>query len=163
MRRLELGNPRTRPGYVTVDLHPVEKGVVRADAVEFLRRTEERWDVIESYNLLEHLPNPGEFLRLTWERLAPGGRAVIRTDNAEWLPFYIPVVHAYGVGAHASNEYRYRLGSAGAQETRHYMVFAPLHLRNLMEWAGFEEVVVWRDRRTLGARLWGTGVRRELK
>jgi hypothetical protein len=134
-----------------VDLNPVSDGVVRADGLEYLRTTTDMYETIESYNLLEHLPDPGQFLKLCYSRLEEGGRLLVVTDNAEWLPFYLPVFHAFGFGAHHSNEYHYMLKSRGAVPTVHYMVFSPLNLRNLLSYAGFRRIEIRRI--TFGARL----------
>jgi len=157
MKKLELGNPHKRQDYITVDLNPVEAGVIKDEAIHFLRATTDHYEVIESYNLLEHLPNPGEFLKLCYERLDDGGKCIVVTDNAEWFPYYLPIIHALGVGAHQSNHYRYIGTSKGATVTVHYMVFSPLHLRNLLTYAGFTKIKVRRT--TFGARLFGEGIK----
>ncbi len=134
-----------------MDLNPLELGVIKDEAIHFLQTTPSQYEVIESYNLLEHLPNPGEFLRLCYERLEDGGKCIVVTDNAEWFPFYLPVIHALGIGAHQSNEYRYLLNSRGATKTVHYMIFSPLHLSNLLSYAGFKKYII--KRIMFGARL----------
>jgi len=157
VKKLELGNPHKRQNYITVDINPIEADVIKDEAIHFLSTTPDHYEVIESYNLLEHLPNPGMFLELCHGKLTEGGKCIVVTDNAEWLPFYFPVLHALGVGAHQSNYYRYIGNSKGATVTVHYMVFSPLNLRNLLTYAGFKKIKVRRT--TFGARLLGEGLK----
>ncbi len=148
---IEFGNPKKRFGYITVDLNPIDKGVIQSDAVEYLKNTQLNFDIIESYNLLEHLKNPYEFLELCYKHLNVNGKLITVTDNAEWLPFYLPFIHSLGFGAHESNLYKYKLFSKDAKITKHYYIFAPLHLKNLLEDIGFRNITITRI--TFFARL----------
>ena len=118
--------------------------------MDFLRQTHE-WDEIKCHNLLEHIPDALEFLSLIASRLKNGGRLELVTDNAEFLPFYVPHINMLGFGAHSSGRYRYLGNSRHAEVTEHYHVFTKMHLRNLMRLVGLKVMAI--NRVTWGARL----------
>lgn len=161
MFRVNLGCPHKCEGYTCVDLFPKEEGVIRSDALEYLQgliRTSSRVDEIVTVNLLEHLPDVGAFLHLCRLALVPSGRLVVVTDNAEWLPFYLPfdIPHT-GIGMHA------RESGALRFNTVHYCVFSKMHLRRHLLDAGFTDVKVRRLWRVIGARIEGTGFNRSVQ
>lgn len=89
--KVNLGCPRYCEGWVCVDLHPQDQGVIQSDAYEYLENHFEVFTEIYSKNMLEHLPDVGRFFKLCHEALRPGGVLRFETDNAEWWPwFYIP-------------------------------------------------------------------------
>jgi 2-polyprenyl-3-methyl-5-hydroxy-6-metoxy-1,4-benzoquinol methylase len=93
---------------------------------------------LKSKNLLEHLPDPGRFLRLCRNILETGGSLTLITDNAAFMPFYLPLwVRHTGIGAHVVN--RYALDHC---DSVHYMVFTKMHLENLLRSSGFRRVAV---------------------
>lgn len=47
--------------------------------------TEARFDLITTWDVLEHVYDPVPFLRAIRERLVPGGRVFIRTPNEAWV------------------------------------------------------------------------------
>jgi hypothetical protein len=147
--RVNLGCPIKCEGYLCVDLHPEEEGVIEADALEFLKEFEGELAEIRSKNMLEHITEINDFFNGCQRALVKGGKLIIITDNAEFLPFYLPFIHRWGFGAHSSNEYfnNYRYHRCGA----HYCVFTKLHLRNLFERYGFE--IEELKRITFGARI----------
>lgn len=144
--KVNLGCPQKCDGWVCVD----RRGDPSWDVYEWLEEMKtsgREVGAIKSKNLLEHLPDPGRFLALCHDVLSHGSRIEIITDNAEFLPFYLPLwVRRTGVGAHSVN--MYALDHCGSV---HYMIFTQMHLVNLMRNAGFKRVSV--SRVTMGARL----------
>lgn len=152
--KVNLGCPRYCPGYLCVDLFPKDFRVCRADAITWLRELTGSVDEIKTENLLEHLPNVQEFLKLCYSRLSPGGRIIVVTDNAEWLPFYLPLdVPRSGVGAHSIPSYSLRFNAV------HLSIFTKMHLREHLLLAEFTDVKVRRMWNVLGARIEGVGVK----
>jgi predicted SAM-dependent methyltransferase len=151
--RVNLGCPIKCEGYLCVDLHPEEQGVIEADALEFLDEFDGELEEIYSKNMLEHITEINEFFLKCRKALMNGGKLTIITDNAEFIPFYMPFIHRWGFGAHSSNKYfhNYRYHRTGA----HYAVFTKLHLRNIFERYGFEVKEV--KRMTFGARILCSG------
>jgi tRNA G46 methylase TrmB len=131
--------------------------VLKSDVYEFLRSKPNSFEKIHSKNLLEHLENPGLFFSLCEEALIPGGRLTVITDNAEFFPFYLPFwLRHTGIGAHSMNDY-----ALDFCESKHFMVFTKMHLRNFLEAHGFERVEVSRD--DLGARLFAMGFKKTVQ
>lgn len=149
MARVNLGCPDVCPGWTCVD----RRGAHSWDVYEWLEGMKQIGGVTREFrtkNLLEHLPDPGRFLRLCHDVLRKGGRITIVTDNAGFIPFYIPLwIRHTGVGAHVVNRY-----AIDHCDSVHYMVFTKMHLENLLRASGFKEVTV----RTilLGSRLEAT-------
>jgi len=156
--KVNLGCPNYCPDYLCVDMHPKDKRVIKADVFEWLQEEYYEDDyLIEIYtkNLLEHLTDPGAFLVLCHNALEKGGRLVLVTDNAEFFPFYLPFyIVKTGIGAHSRDEYAM---SKHCNETHHYSIFTKMHLKNLFEYAGFNETVV--KRILLGVRLKAIGTK----
>lgn len=148
--KLNLGCPYKCEGYICVDLSPKDDGVVRDDAYHYLLyNSPDTYDEIFSKNLLEHLPDVGRFLDECYSSLKPGGRITVVTDNAEFLPYYLPFwVNHTGIGAHSVGAYAEHIEHG---HTTHFAVFTKLHLRNLFARSGFVDVRVRRT--TFGARL----------
>jgi hypothetical protein len=61
---------------------------------------------IKAINLLEHLPHAERFFLACERALVPGGVLIVRTDNAAWLPAYLPVIKRWGFAAHACDGYK---------------------------------------------------------
>lgn len=121
----------TRLGYTNcsgVDLSESQLRVARTvcsrvelgDAIAYLRSSEETFDLLLSFDVIEHLSkeNALELLRLCFERLAPGGRLILQTPNAS-SPFFGDV--RYG-------------------DFTHEIAFTPRLLATLMTRAGFRDV-----------------------
>lgn len=152
---VSLGCPRYCVGRLCVDLYPLEPNVLKGDAYEFLRATinaGRRFYEVRSDNLLEHLGNVDEFLKLSYQSLREGGRIVVVTDNAEFLPFYLPFdIPGTGIGAHAAPSYAKRFNVS------HRQIFTKLHLSVALEENGFKRVSVRRVK--FGTRLEAVGYR----
>lgn len=156
--KFNLGCPYYCEGYTCVDLHPHDTRVIKADVFDFLINESARYPVIDEIrtkNLLEHLADFGRFTNLCYRAMRSGGRLVIITDNAEFIPYYLPFwVQHTGIGAHAKDEYA---ASTEHNGSHHYAVFTKMHLRNLLHASGFRNISVRRI--TFGARLEATGVK----
>lgn len=151
--KVNLGCPRYCEGYLCVDLFPTDDRVLRADAIAWLHR-EIEVEEIKTENLLEHLPNVQEFLKLCYSRLVTGGRIIVVTDNAEWLPFYLPIdIPKSGIGAHSVPSYSLRFNAV------HLSIFTKMHLSEHLILAKFGNVRVRRIWRVLGARIEGVGIK----
>ena len=147
--RVKLGCPTKCAGWTCVDW----RGNPSRDVYDWLEEAVANGVAvaeIRTKNLLEHLPDPGRFLALCHKALSRGARMELITDNAEFLPFYLPFwARGTGIGAHAVN--RYAIDNC---DSVHYMIFTPMHLENLMRHAGFRRVMV--SRITVGSRLRAT-------
>jgi SAM-dependent methyltransferase len=155
--KVNLGCPIRCEGYLCVDISPIEQGVVRDDALHYLSCAgSELFDEIFSKNMFEHLTNPGKFLELCFSSLKRGGRLVLITDNAEFLPFYFPFcsLNHTGLGAHSRKEYA---DSAEHGHTKHFAVFTKMHLENFLVEYGFREISI--KRILFGSRLKALAVR----
>jgi hypothetical protein len=144
--RVNLGCPKKCPGWLCVDRRGEPPWDVY-DWLEYILVRGESVGEIRTKNLLEHLPDPGRFFTLCYAVLAYGGKLDLITDNAEFLPFYFPFwARRMGIGAHSINQY-----AIDHCDSVHYAIFTSMHLRNLMERAGFRAISVRRI--TMGARL----------
>lgn len=150
--KVKLGCPKFCRGYTCVDLYPFDNRVIQQDAFEFLESHKAELDYIYSKNMLEHVGNPLELIRRAYSSLKPGGELIIITDNAEWLPFYLPFPIAHtGIGAHGSKQHEYLLHFG--DRTNHYMVFSKANLNALLSTAGFRHIIIHRMWRYGFARL----------
>ncbi len=98
----------------------VTPNVTRADALDFLEKTNERFGLVTAVDVIEHLQKD-EVVRLLHGMhrvLSPGGRLVVQTPNGA-SPF--------------SAEVRYG-------DFTHEICFTPRSLTNVLELAGFESV-----------------------
>src|ERR1035437_186122 len=85
---------------IGVDIGPEQVGiaqrrglqVVHADLFDFLRISQQAFDLIFAFDIIEHFTKDEvlELLRLTWERLKPGGCLILQTPNAlsPWASHY---------------------------------------------------------------------------
>lgn len=154
--QLNLGCPEFCPEYFCVDLHPEDSRVAKADAVEYMRRSSaSSFSRIRAFQLIEHLPNVGGFFEAANRCLEPRGELLIRTDNAEYLPFYLALPRGIlGWGAHASAKYTYVFSNGHRPHDghiEHYAVFTKRHLREYARRYGFS--VLELKRVSFGARL----------
>lgn len=152
--KANLGCPRYCEGWLCVDLFPSNPGVEKADVFEWLQ-SHDQIDEIKTENLLEHLPNVHAFLELCFDKLRYGGKLIVVTDNAEWLPFYLPIdFKGTGIGAHSQPSYSMRFNAV------HLSIFTKMHLNQHLLLAGFQDVKVRRLWKVVGARIEGVGVKR---
>ena len=139
-RPLNLGCPNFCKGFLCVDKFPKDKNVLKADVYEYLQECADRGvrrKSIFKKNLLEHLGNPLDFLVLCCRSLEQSGTLTVITDNAEFLPYYIPLANVgTGLGGHSTSNY-----ALGMNHSVHFTLYTKLHLGNLLREAGFENKV----------------------
>ena len=82
-----------------------------------------RFDVVTSSNVIEHVPDPSEFLARIYKALSPGGMLWLATPNA------------YSQGRRAYGRYW-----RGLEAPRHCVIFSPNALISTVANAGFVEV-----------------------
>jgi len=90
----------------------------------------ESFDYMNAANVLEHQPNPLEFLLECKRVLKKNGTFKIITDNAGyhgWFPFLNKFQDIHGTYTNPRTN-----------KDKHYMIFTLSHLKNLLELAGFE-------------------------
>jgi cyclopropane fatty-acyl-phospholipid synthase-like methyltransferase len=103
--------------------------------------TKEHWprrhDIIVAWELIEHLPNPLQFLQWAHNALLPGGQLILSTPNYDSL-------------------YRRLLGKHWFYHipSQHLVYFTPKTIRNLLRQAGFQEVVIHTSGRSLLRERW---------
>ncbi len=132
--RLNLGCPNYCEGWTCVDIHPKDNVVEKGDAISFLWNLPNNYvDEIKAENLIEHLPDVASFFTVSFDALIPGGKLTVITDNAEFFPFYIPIIHRLGFAAHVSENYSPKI----MNDTKHYAVFTKLHLKHFADNAHF--------------------------
>ena len=65
----------------------------QGDAEQF--RSDQRFDVAVSFETMEHVPNPSNFLRVIHKHLVPGGRLLLSAPVGETRHFDIYHLHAF--------------------------------------------------------------------
>lgn len=137
---LNVGCGRQTYGTHFVDVYPHSKRVVRCDTNhEKLPFPDNFFDEVYSSYFLEHCCQLYWVVSEMKRVLKSGGRLKIITDNAGWILFHIPVWCHYGVHNLTDKEKRRRKGS----KDKHYCLFTPLHLKNLLdEVGGFEHIEI---------------------
>jgi hypothetical protein len=151
MSRVNLGCPNFCADWTCVDIYPKDPRVIQDEAVHWLRNQTPSdptpLEYIKALNLIEHLPNVGEFFEAAYNALKLGGILCVRTDNA-WFPlFHINIIHRWGWAAHCSDDYWPPIMNT----TEHFSLYTKLHLRHYGRYAGFETVRI--SYTTVGARL----------
>ena len=92
-------------------------------------------------------------MKLCHSVLKEEGRITLITDNAEFVPFYLPFwLRHSGIGAHSINKY-----AIDHCDSVHYMVFTKMHLENLFSVSGFRNITTRRIK--FGARLEARAIR----
>lgn len=148
-KRVNVGCPNQCVNWTCVDLKPMSGNVIQSDAVSYLR-TQEGLSDIKAYNLIEHLRDVGEFFFVAHNALESSGLLWIRTDNAEFWPYYLPVIKKLGFAAHAVDDYNPKIMNG----SKHYCLFTKMHLYHYAKFYDFDILKISRDRSTLGARLY---------
>lgn len=153
--KLNLGCPYHCNEYQCVDLHPKDSDVIKGEAIIFLATKSNMYDEIYSKNLFEHLTNTGSFLAYAYNALKKDGKIILITDNAEWLPFYLPFwINHTGIGAHSKDEYAQ---DKSHNSSHHYAIFTKMHLINLLKHYDFKNIKI--KRIMLGSRLKVTAIK----
>jgi ubiquinone/menaquinone biosynthesis C-methylase UbiE len=117
----------------------------------------ERFDLVVSFQVIEHLPDPPGFLGALWGRVAPGGELVVTTPNrlmsvsenpyhlrewtaAELLALAGPVVPGAEVLGVHSSERVLAYERARGEQVRRILRLDPLGLRRLLPGVVVREV-----------------------
>jgi len=119
---LDVGCGRHKHGNIGIDYSKESDADIIADA-HFLPFQESCFDKAVSFSVLEHSPNPLDFLREQHRVLKPNGQIEVTTDNAQ---FYLWSVMKLRGLRHESYH-----------ATDHYMVFNPEHVLRLFKLAKF--------------------------
>ncbi len=72
---------------------------IKAELVETHTATAANYDVVASFQVLEHVTDPGTFLSAAVDCLRPGGRLIISTPNHEFIP-HIRMEDAFNLPPH---------------------------------------------------------------
>ena len=111
--------------------------VVQADIVDYLQTSDQSFDVIFAFDVVEHFTKDEvlDLFALIWKRLKPGGRLIVQTPNAlsPW-----------------ASHYRYN-------DLTHELIFGPSCLASTLRLSGFKDVKL----REVGPHIHGfvSGVR----
>jgi len=137
MRRriLNVGCGTDAYGTDFVDLYPSRKGVIKCNVEkEKLPFGNNSFDEIYSKNLFEHLKNLSFVLKEMARVLKPGGKLVLRTDNAGfWLFHNTKSKWKIHYGGYE------RIGAHGKKD-KHYALFTTHHIKNHLEDVGIKVI-----------------------
>ena len=84
------------------------------------------FDVIICRSVLEHILNLEIFVDEIYRVLKPGGKIILRTDNAAYLPFHLLKSHEHNKIIDEGRSYKHK-----SDEDNHYHLFVESHLRRL--------------------------------
>jgi len=98
---------------------------------------DQKFDVVIANNIAEHLYNLEPFFKGVKHCLSKNGLFALRTDNALYLPYYIPIkskflAKLFGIGYHSTNLVK------EIWNENHYFIFTKRHLLNLFKRFGFK-------------------------
>jgi predicted TPR repeat methyltransferase len=141
---LTLVDPSAGMADIARAKHPGAKVVV-SDAAEFLRGTEDEWDLVAAVGCLELVPDLFEVLRLAASRLVPGGHLVVTHEPLSGTSVQAqPHSHLDGgrlVQRHTREEVERRAASYGL--VRVASLDAVMYTRTGEDGDAVNEVVVW--------------------
>jgi len=119
---LNLGCGEQTYGDVRIDLYRGGANLL-ADVEKSLPFKSDVFDEVYSRHVFEHLRNPSLVLSEMVRMLKPGGRLVLITDNAAYIPFHL---HSkFGSGFHSWNGYH-----GVSPIDKHFSLYTPEHLKN---------------------------------
>jgi SAM-dependent methyltransferase len=132
-----------------IDFYPSRPEVKKCDVdKDKFPYMDNRFDEVYSRNLLEHTNNPIHVLKEMKRTLKKGGKLILITDNAAFIFYHIPIREKV-FSQHNKNKYRY------GKKDRHYFLFTPLHLKNLLqEIGGFKVRINYYYRRINNNFIW---------
>ena len=145
---LNIGCGDSTYGNVRLDMTRNSKATVIGLASQMPFK-DESFNYIYAENVLEHQPNPLDFLKECKRVLKVGGFIGIVTDNAGYRG-YFPLL----------NKFQDKHGTyvnPKADEDKHYMIFTVEHLKNLVKKSGMKAIYVWLGTRwkpTIIQRFW---------
>lgn len=132
---LNLGCGNEKYGDIRVDIYPTKTTTHVLDVEKGLpRKWSNKFDIVYSKNLFEHLRNPGFVLKEMKRVCKPGGKIILITDNAGFWEFHI-------FGVHVTPKIRLKrlcfYRGRGELDT-HYSLFTKEHLINHFKRAGLK-------------------------
>jgi len=119
---LNLGCGKQMYGDVRVDLYRGKANLI-VDVEKSLPFKDNVFDEVYSRHFFEHLRNPSSVLGEMVRVLKPGGRLVLITDNAAYIPFHLHP--KFGSGFHSWNGYH-----GVSPVDKHFSLYTPEHLKN---------------------------------
>lgn len=124
-RILNVGCGKDTYGTDFVDLYPLHKKVIVCDLQKNkLPYNDNIFDEVYSAFVIEHMKNPGSFLKELKRVLKKNGTLVIKTDNAGFWAFHNSrskaKVHYGGYNSHGEKDI-------------HFMLYTTEHLKNYFE------------------------------
>jgi len=132
---LNVGCGEETYGDVRVDIYPTKTTTHVMDVEKgFPKEWENKFDIVYSKNLLEHIRNPGFLLAEMKRVLKPGGKIIIITDNAGFWEFHI-------FGTHTRPKLplkRLKFYEGRGELDTHYCLFTKEHLINHFKAAGLK-------------------------
>jgi len=119
---LNLGCGKQRYGDIRTDLYRGEANLL-ADVEKSLPFKSDVFNEVYSRHFFEHLRNPSSVLSEMVRVLRSGGRLVLITDNAAYIPFHLH--RKFGSGSHSWNGY-----CGVSPIDKHFGLYTPEHLKN---------------------------------
>lgn len=133
-RILNVGCGNDTYGTDFVDIYPSRNEVIKCDVdKKTLPFKNKVFDEVYCDNLFEHLTNLGFVMSEIHRVLKKGGKLILITDNANYLP------HAYK-GTHLGGYEKETEETTGKVKDRHYELFTDWHLRNYAMKFGFKNI-----------------------
>ncbi len=124
MLTLDVGCGRNKRGDIGVDYSKDSNADIIADAC-YLPFKDETFDKVISTVVLEHSPNPLNFLKEQYRVLKRGGEVEVTTDNAQYYRW--SVMKLFGI---RHEDYH----------ADHYMIFFPKNVIRLLRLANFSKI-----------------------
>lgn len=134
---LNVGCGNENYGTDFIDLYPSRKEVKKVFiGKEKFPYKSEKFDEVYSNCVLEHLPNLDGFVKECKRVLKKNGKIVLITDNAACYKFHIRFFRNSKKAHHGGYETLGRVGGGTGRdsEDKHYALFTPNHLKNLLEY-----------------------------
>lgn len=134
-------------GLTGIDVHDPPSHVpwtyLRADLTDQWPVETGAFDCVVAGEIIEHVPNPDDFLRECRRVLRPGGTLVVSTPNmVSWANRVLVPLGIQPLGSETSSEValgrRYQVLGQGNQVQGHLKVFTHRALREILERYGFE-------------------------
>ena len=119
---LDIGCGKHSRGDIGIDYSKDSDATIVADS-HFLPFKNEVFDEVVSVTVLEHSPNPLQFLKEQRRVLKKNGKVICETDNAQYYKWSV-----LNVGAGGENHQDFHQD--------HYLIFYPENVKRLMKLAG---------------------------
>lgn len=131
MTTLNLGCGNDLTGDVRVDFSKESRGANKILNLELpLPFEDNSFSKVIAKGIIEHLPNPVQFISEIYRVMEPNASLLLVTDNAAF-----PLI--YWKGQRHAGGYRGRV-----KNDKHYMVFHPSHILEIFSRVGFVEIKI---------------------